>query len=245
MPIATLDAGEPIAGRRSEPFLAWPGWPHLLYAWALSLANGIWFMFVFGGCDFITAHRQLRIPIHVAAELKIPFVPAMTAVYMTIYLLFLAGPFILRTRAEFRAVIATLATLIGMAGIGFLLVPAQLAFPPPREQDLGIWAGMFHLADQLNLTYNLVPSLHVGLSVACIAAFSTRSAGPGRIFLWTWAAGIAVSTLLTHQHHVIDVITGWALAVLCTRMVYCRLTGPRAQGDLGKTSPRDEVKIPG
>jgi hypothetical protein len=149
----------------------------LLYAWALSLVNGIWFMLVFGGCDLITSHRSLRIPSHFAAELKIPFIPAMTAAYMPIYLLFLAGPFILRTRNDFRAVIATLATMIGVAGVGFLLVPAQLAFSTPREQDLGIWAGMFHLADRLHLTFDLVPSLHVALSVGHTVAI-LRSTGP-------------------------------------------------------------------
>jgi membrane-associated phospholipid phosphatase len=231
MPIATLDdACEQIAAAGHEPFLAWPGWPHLFYAWALSLINGIWFMLVFGGCDFITAHRTLRVPVHFAAELKIPFIPAMTVVYMSIYLLFLAGPFILRTRREFRAMIATLATMIGIAGIGFLLIPGQLAFPPPREQDLGIWAGMFHLADRLNLDYDLVPSLHVALSVACISAFDTHTGAAGKTLLWIWAALIALSTLLTHQHHVIDVVTGWFLSILCVRLIYCRLNA--AQGNL-------------
>lgn len=224
MLVATLDdAREQISTQHPERFLAWPGWSHLLYAWALSLINGIWFMLVFGGCDFITAHCALRVRIHFAAELKIPFVPAMTAVYMSIYLIFLAGPFVLRTRREFRAMIATLAAMIGVAGIGFLLIPGQLAFPPPREQDLGIWAGMFHLADRLNLDYDLVLSLHVALSVACISAFSTHTGVTGKILLWMWAAAIALSTLLTHQHHVIDVITGWLLAIICVRLIYCRL----------------------
>jgi membrane-associated phospholipid phosphatase len=224
MPIATLDGtGAQITTLRPAPFIAWPGWPHLLYAWALSLVNGIWFMLVFGGCDFITSHRSLRIPIHFAAELKIPFIPAMTAVYMSIYLLFLAGPFILRTRREFRAVIATLATMIGIAGVGFLLIPGQLAFSPPREQDLGIWAGTFHLADRLNLDYDLVPSLHVALSVACITAFCSHTGVTGRTLLRIWATAIALSTLLTHQHHVIDVVTGWFLAILCMRLICSRL----------------------
>lgn len=221
MPSATIDdARKQVTTEHPEPFVAWPGWSHLLYAWALSLANGIWFMLVFGGCDFITAHRALRIPIHFAAELKIPFVPGMTAVYMSIYLLFLAGPFIVRTRREFRAVIATLATIIGIAGLGFLLIPGQLAFSPAREQDLGIWAGMFHLADRLNLDYDLVPSLHVALSVACITAFCTHTRVIGRTLLWIWATAVALSTLLTHQHHVIDVVTGWFLATLCMRLIY-------------------------
>ena len=81
---------------------------------------------------------------------------------------------------------------------------------------------MFDLADRLNLTYNLVPSLHVALSLACIAAFSTRTAPVGKTLLWIWATGIAISTILTHQHHVIDVVTGWLLATISVRLIYAR-----------------------
>src|SRR5260370_41189849 len=108
-------------------------------------------MLGFGGCDFITAHRALLIPIQFAAERKIPFVPGMTAVYMSIYLLFLAGPFIVRTRREFCGVISTLATIIGIAELGFLLIPVQLAFSCMRAQDLGLCAAMFHLWVRRNL----------------------------------------------------------------------------------------------
>ena len=223
MSIATIgDVSQQLRADSRGHFLAWPGWRHLSYAWALSLLNGLWFMVVFGGCDYLTAHRTLRVPVHVAAELRIPLVPAMTAVYMSIYLLFLAGPFILRSRREFRAVITTLAVIIGVAGVGFLLIPGQLAFEPPREEELGIWAGMFHFADRLNLTYDLVPSLHVALSVACIAAFANRTAALGKTLLWLWAFAIAISTVLTHQHHVIDAVTGWLLAVICIEFIYSR-----------------------
>lgn len=234
MPTRAVDyARKPLDAGRAEPLLAWPGWPHLLYAWALSLANGVWFVLVFGGGELLTSHRALRLPVHFAAELSIPFVPAMTAVYMSIYLLFLAAPFILRTRREFRAAIATLATIIGIAGAGFLLAPAELAFPPVREEDLDIWAGLFHLADRLNLTYNLVPSLHVALTVACVGIFSSRAAGIRKAVLWAWAACVAISTLLTHQHHVLDVLTGWLLAMVCVRLIYDRLLVPRVPAPTG------------
>jgi membrane-associated phospholipid phosphatase len=215
-----------------NPFLAWPGWAHLRYAAALSLANALWFAFVYGGADSLTAHRSLRVPVHFAAELRIPFVPAMTVFYMSLYILFLLAPFVLRTRREFRAVIWTLAVVIACAGMGFLAFPAELAFAPPREDELGVWAGLFHLADRLNLTYNLLPSLHVAMGVVCVAVFSPRSPAVGKIILWSWAVLIAASTVLIHQHHVLDVVTGWLLAVGGVRTVFRTavedtLPGPR------------------
>ncbi len=210
-----------------RPWLAWPGWRHLRYAALLSLANGVWFLLVFGGMDALTARRSLRVPVHFAAELSIPLVPAMTLFYMSLYLLFLLAPFVLRTRREFRAAVWTLAAVIAGAGVGFLVFPARLAFAPPREEDLGRWAGLFHLADRLNLTYNLLPSLHVALGVACVAMLSPRAPGAGKMILWMWAALIGASTVLIHQHHVLDVVTGWLLAVVCVKAGFDRLAGPR------------------
>ena len=106
-------------------------------------------------------------------------------------------------------------------------MPAELAFPPVRASELGIWAPLFRFADSLNLTYNLLPSLHVGLAVVCVAAFATRAERALRALLWTWAAAVTLSTLLTHQHHVVDVLTGWGLALMCFRRVYRPLVESR------------------
>ena len=215
-----------LTAPRGAPFIAWPGWRHLRYGYGLTLANLIWFEVVFMACDAITRARTLRVPIHTALDLKIPFVPWMAAVYLSMDLLLLAGPFIIRTKEEFRAAIAMLTVAIGIGGVCFLLIPADLAYPPVLESELGIWAGAYHLADTLNFTYNLVPSLHVALTVACVAAFCERTRLVTRVLLWTWAAGIAASTLLTHQHHLIDVVSGWLLAVFCFHVVYRPLSRP-------------------
>lgn len=205
-------------------FLAWPGRRHLLYAMGLSLANLVWFEIVFVACDAITRARTWRVPIHTALDLKIPFMPSMTVVYLSMDVLLLAGPFILRTKQEFRAAVAMLAVAIGIAGVCFVLIPADLAYPPVVESELGMWAAAYHLADAVNLTYNLVPSLHVALTVACVAAFTERARAVTRALMWLWAAAIAASTLLTHQHHIIDVVAGWLLGLACFHLVYRPLT---------------------
>ena len=148
----------------------------------------------------------------------------MTVFYMSLYLLFFLAPFVIRTRREFRALVATMAVVILVSGLGFLLIPAELAFPPPPERDLGPWAALYHFADRLNLTYNLVPSLHVVFAVVCVAVFAPRAPRGIKILLWSWAALIAGSTVLIHQHHVLDVVTGWLLALVCVRIVFRRST---------------------
>jgi len=152
----------------------------------------------------------------------------MTVFYMSLYLLFLLAPFIIRTHREFRALVATMAVVILAGGIGFLLIPAELAFPPPSEGDPGRWADLYHFADRLNLTYNLVPSLHVAFAVVCVAVFSPHAPRTIRILLWSWAILIAASTVLIHQHHVLDVVTGWLLALVCVRGVFRRFTNGTA-----------------
>jgi membrane-associated phospholipid phosphatase len=220
-----VEIARPKAMQRTELFLAWPGWAHLRYALALSFANTLWFVLVYGGMDALTARRSFRVPVHFPSELAIPLVPAMTLFYMSIYLLFWMAPFVLRTRREFRALVTTLAIAIFCGGIGFLLFPADLAFAQPREEELGIWAGLFHLADKLNLTYNLLPSLHVAFAVICVAIFSARAPLAGKVLLWSWAVMIAASTVLIHQHHLLDVATGWLLALVCVRSIFIRFAG--------------------
>jgi len=160
------------------------------------------------------------VPVHIPVELRIPFVPTMTVAYMSVYVLFLLAPFILRTRREFRAAVWTMAFVILCGGIAFLLLPAELAFAPPSQGQLGGWVGLYRVADTLNLTYNLLPSLHVAFAVICVSIFAPRAPGAVKILLWTWAVLIAASTVLIHQHHVLDVVAGWLLAMVGVRKVF-------------------------
>ena len=200
-----------------EPFLAWPGWRHLRDTAVLSLANTLWFVIVYGGADLLTAPRGFRVPVHLPAELRIPFVPWMTVFYMSLYGLFLLAPFVLRRRRELAAAVSAMAVAIAVSGVCFLLLPAELAFAPVQEEQLGAWAGLYHLADRLNLTYNLLPSLHVAFAVICVSFFSPRAPRTIQALLWLWALLIAASTVLIHQHHVLDAVAGWLLAILLSR----------------------------
>jgi membrane-associated phospholipid phosphatase len=125
------------------------------------------------------------------------------------------------------AIVVSLTVVVGIAGIGFLLFPADNMFPPPGE--MGIWSPAVRFAKWLALEYNLAPSLHVALATLCVAVYSRQAPALGRIALWLWAAAIGLSTLLLHQHYVIDIVTGYLLAFVGVRFVYDRLMQtPRA-----------------
>jgi membrane-associated phospholipid phosphatase len=198
-------------------------WSHFGFAVLLALLVFLVFWIVYGGTDYLSTGRTLR-RVHFDFELLIPFVPAMTLAYISMNGLFLLAPFLLRTPRELAALAASLVAAILIAGIGFLLWPAEPAFPQPK--DSGIWADLFHTADRLNLRYNMAPSLHVALSVATVAILARGRGKPMAVSLCFWGVLICVSTVLVHQHHLIDIATGAALGIAVDRMVYRRMMPP-------------------
>lgn len=206
--------------RASEPLMAWPGWAHVRWFLALWVALSGEFVVVFGGGDFITAHRQTRLHLYLQSELAIPFIPSMVVAYMSIYLMFLPAPFVLRSRREINALAIALVKVILIAGAGFLLFPAQLGFPSTPSEVAQLdpvaahrWGPLLLFADRLNLDYDLIPSLHVALFVTCATVYAVRAGVVVRSLLASWAAAVVASTVLTHQHQVIDVIAGVALGL--------------------------------
>jgi membrane-associated phospholipid phosphatase len=204
-----------------QPLFAWPGARHLGEMAILSAAVLLLFVIVYGGADWVTGFRN-RHHAHLPMELQIPFVPAAVIGYMSLYGLFAIAPFILRTKRELRALAATLATAIVVGGICFLLFPAELAFPEPTK--LGEWQKLYAVADQINLHYNLVPSLHVALAIICVDLFARRAVLMGALVFWLWGAAVCASTVFLHQHHLVDVAAGLVLALAVNRVVYPRLT---------------------
>jgi hypothetical protein len=227
------------SGRESaeRPFLGWPDVPTWrTYGW-VALAGALWFVLVYGGADYVTARRSLRIPIHFDAELRIPFVVSAVWAYMSIYPLFLMAPFVLRSSRQVIALGACLAAVNSAGAIGFLLIPAELTFPSRGAAiEPGVTAQMYAFADWLNLRYNLLPSLHVGLSVACIATYAPRAGRAGRLWLWAWALAVAISTVLTHFHHVLDALSGFVLGLAAVRVVYEPLAQATRPDRLSPTS---------
>jgi membrane-associated phospholipid phosphatase len=157
-----------------------------------------------------------RVALQTSLDAAFPFVPAAAVIYLTVYVMPWIAPFVLHTPARLRELARALALAILLAGISYLLVPAELIDTGPTNAEAV--GRLYRLADWINLTHNYFPSLHVGIAVVCAVTFSrysTRSAGT---IYWLWAALIAISTVLTKQHYVLDVVVGAVLGVFAARM---------------------------
>jgi membrane-associated phospholipid phosphatase len=112
----------------------------------------------------------------------------------------------------------------------FLAAPGDDAFPVQDETSLGIWAPVVHLARNLALRHNYSPSLHVAFTTICLLIYGRGASLLAKSLLGLWCAGIIASTLLLHQHYLIDVAAGLLLGWLTVRLVYRRMTRwPAAQ----------------
>jgi membrane-associated phospholipid phosphatase len=205
-------------------------WPHLRHFMLLTALLTAEFAVVFYGADWLTARHTLRIQAYANAELAIPLVPVMVVPYMTMYVIFLFAPFMLRSTADLNRFASALGRVIAIAGIAFLLLPAELGFAPASTAG-SIWNPWLQLAATLSRKYDLVPSLHVALFTAAAATYASRVSTGARVLLAVWLALVAASTVLTHQHHLIDVVAGLALGLWGARLAAAdRVAQPARHG---------------
>jgi hypothetical protein len=144
----------------------------------------------------------------------IPFEPAWVWVYLLPYLI---GPVALGiVRAStFRWYVSRGLVVVGLSLLIFILVPTQIA---PRGSEHGLGTGITAQIYENMVAIdeppaNAAPSLHVSLT--CLLGLALirdyRKWWPVTVFcvLLVWLA-----TLFTRQHHLIDVVSGIALATL-------------------------------
>ncbi|MBV9619114.1 MAG: phosphatase PAP2 family protein [Verrucomicrobia bacterium] len=61
----------------------------------------------------------------------------------------------------------------------------------------------------------MLPSLHAALMLILAEVYLSHTRGIIRIAIAVWFFLIALSPILTYQHHSIDIAGGFVLAVLC------------------------------
>lgn len=150
-----------------------------------------------------------------AFDRAVPFIPWTVFFYVSDYVLVILTFLLCRTRDNALRFFFAQMSVILFATATHWAVP--IAFPrelyplPPDISTLPHLA--LNFVRGVDAPTSCVPSLHVADSM--LAAFLMRRER-AKLFPWlmTWAVAIAISTLTTKQHYLVDVITGIALALV-------------------------------
>lgn len=203
-------------GRRGEHPVAWQDRQHVV-AYSRFLA---WFAVLFFPmylcAGFVSAWSGRAFHLYLPFETQIPLIPWMIIPYFSLYTVFLVPLFLVPAQEMPGLTRQSVATLLIAFG-AFLLVPGQLGFT--REPVDGVFGPLFDVMARVDTPHNLVPSLHVAFAALILWGCAARAPWWVRWIFAGWLLLLAVSTVLVHQHHLVDVATGLTLAVAVRRLI--------------------------
>jgi membrane-associated phospholipid phosphatase len=151
----------------------------------------------------------------------VPFQPAWTAVYQSLYLL-MPGVAWLADSAE--SLLRYARGFVALSAAGFAVF---MAFPVVGPRPLvASPEGLYGLLVRYDSPLNCFPSLHVALAAYSLLFAQHLLTGARRVvagLVWpsaAWTAAIAYSTLATKQHYAVDLPAGLLLALLAHRWAF-------------------------
>ena len=164
------------------------------------------------------SHHQL----YLECEKDIPQVPGMILFYESYFLLVLLSFILAKSPKRIRALSITMMVSSGIACTIFLLFPGELGFS--RTMNIQGFESIFEAMHRMDKPHNLYPSLHIAFST--ISAFALIQQTQHKLIhalIMLWVILISLSVILTHQHHLFDIVTGFVLAWTTLKFVYLKL----------------------
>lgn len=183
-----------------------PEWPTFVHYVKLALLLDILFVLVYGTSAWLSAQRTDVHALYFSWEREIVLWPAMLWVYASILPLMILPVFYLQV-STLNRLAWRMAAAVVVAGLVFLIYPARLGYPTAQAVPLA-----FDYLYWLDSPYNVFPSLHIALSALVVFSLLPAMGGVERVLLGAWLVAISASVLLVHQHHLLDVVGGIALA---------------------------------
>ena len=176
------------------------------------LLNGILFVLCYPLTNFLAQQADVQATALLPFEPLAPFVPWMIVPYASFPLLLAASFVMMRTSSDLQRLSRRmmLCTLLGCLFFAAMPLHFPLTRPEPAQPLL---ATCYHLLSMMDQPYNQWPSLHVAY---CVVLWRTL---PRRAWLTLWLGVVAVSTVLTWQHLLLDVAGGGALGLLACWLV--------------------------
>ena len=181
-------------------------WPMVTFALVIPL-------YIFIGNSL--AGRAAHVP-ELALDRAIPLSPVWSVAYASLILAALLPAFVLHQQELIQRTVKAFLFAWLFSYAVFLAYPTYT--PRPAEvTEQGFFPWVMVAIYSTDVEYNCLPSLHV--AQCFLAAFACHKVNrPVGHVAFVWAALVALSTLFTKQHYVLDVITGGLLGWLGYRI---------------------------
>jgi PAP2 superfamily len=169
--------------------------------------------------NLLAAQKNITRHIALPFESAIPFVPWMIIPYLSSGIFFAISFAWVRSADDLRVLSQRMLSATVFATLVFALYPLQFSMATPAV-DNPLLATMFGFLSALDRPYNQLPSLHVAFCFIFWRALQTSLVPVrARRILSGWLALVALATVFTHQHQVVDVVTGLALGLAVTLLI--------------------------
>ncbi len=161
---------------------------------------------------FIVNRRQAIAAEHMVMvsdyDRAIPYIPLFALVYFSTYIFVIQPFFVISNPRQFNVMVISFAVISLLYSTFHAIVPSKVERIENVKQD-GISGRMLDVFQGICQPYGNFPSLHVGLSVPVVMANYLVFGLKGGLIALFCAILIAVSTLFTKQHYIMDVLAGF------------------------------------
>ena len=173
-------------------------------------------------------------------DARIPFIPMAILPYLSFFLLLPWTLFVFLAERErlYREMAYSIMSACAVSYTVYFVY--QTTIIRPNVASLGLINELVSLVYLIDPPYSCFPSLHTSISTI-LAVYWLRSPSRVKYFVLPWALVIIMSTLMTKQHHLLDVIGGIALGAVIS-LVAAKL---RAIGQGESTVSAAESKLRG
>lgn len=148
-------------------------------------------------------------------ERRMPVYETTELLYASTYVLVLIAPLVAKTRRDLRefSIYGLVAT--GLVTFLFLVVP--LVAPPRPFVPQGFLGKLLTWERAFDTPAAAFPSFHVVWAFLAARVYAAR-ARSWRFAWWVWAVAVSASCVTTGMHAVVDVVAGFAVFVLVSRV---------------------------
>jgi membrane-associated phospholipid phosphatase len=146
-------------------------------------------------------------------DARIPFIPMAILPYLSFFLLMPWTLFVFLAERErlYREMAYSIMSACVVSYTAYFLY--QTTIIRPNVASMGFINELVALVYMIDPPYSCFPSLHTSISTI-LAVYWLRSPSRVKYFVLPWSLTIILSTLMTKQHHLLDVIGGIALGAV-------------------------------